>query len=74
MVRIVLKISVLKLRYPKGMTGRLPLCPIMDLAELIPKQLRDIRMQLWNILERREAFTSRSAEVRKFSLSVIYVS
>ena len=32
MVRIVLKITFLKLRYPKGVTGRLPLCPIMALA------------------------------------------
>ena len=32
MVRIVLKISFLKLRYPKGMIGRVPLCPIMALA------------------------------------------
>ena len=31
--------------------------------ELIPKQLRDIRMQLWNIPEQRESFTSLSAEV-----------
>ena len=28
MVRIVLKITFLKLRYPKGVTRRLPLCPI----------------------------------------------
>ena len=32
MVRIVLKITFLKLRYPKGVTGRLPLCPIMALV------------------------------------------
>ena len=32
MVRIVLKIAFLKLRYPKGLTGRIPLCPIMALA------------------------------------------
>ena len=32
MVRIVLKITFLKLRYPKVVTGRLPLCPIMALA------------------------------------------
>ena len=32
MVRIVLKITFLKLRYLKGVTGRLPLCPIMALA------------------------------------------
>ena len=31
MVRRVLKITFLKLRYPKGVTGRLPLCPIMAL-------------------------------------------
>ena len=31
MVRIVLKITFLKLRYPKGVTGRVPLCPIMAL-------------------------------------------
>ena len=31
MVRIVLKITFLKLRYPKGVTGRLLLCPIMAL-------------------------------------------
>ena len=31
--------------------------------ELIPKQLRDLRMQLWIIPELRESFTSRSAEV-----------
>ena len=31
MVRIVLKIAFLKLRYPKGLTGRVPLCPIMAL-------------------------------------------
>ena len=31
MVRIVLKITFLNLRYPKGVTGRLPLCPIMAL-------------------------------------------
>ena len=30
--------------------------------ELIPKQLRDIQLQLWNIPERRESFTSCSAE------------
>ena len=32
MVRIVLKITFLKLRYPKGVTGRVPLYPIMALA------------------------------------------
>ena len=32
MVRIVLKITFLKLRYPKGVTGRLLLCPIMALV------------------------------------------
>ena len=32
MVRIVLKLTFLKLRYPKGVTGRLPLTPIMALA------------------------------------------
>ena len=32
MVRIVLKITFLKLRYPKGVTGRVPLCPIMAIA------------------------------------------
>ena len=32
MVRIVLKITFLKLRYPKGVTGRLPLCPIKALV------------------------------------------
>ena len=31
MVCIVLKITFLKLRYPKGVAGRLPLCPIMAL-------------------------------------------
>ena len=31
MVRIVLKITFLKLKYPKGVTGTLPLCPIMAL-------------------------------------------
>ena len=31
-VRIVLKITFLKSRYPKGVTGRLLLCPIMALA------------------------------------------
>ena len=30
-VRIVLKITFLKLRYPKGVIGRLPLCAIMAL-------------------------------------------
>ena len=33
MVRIILKITFLKLRYPKGVTGRVPLCPIMALGE-----------------------------------------
>ena len=33
MVRIVLKITFLKLRYPKGVTERLPLCPIMALGK-----------------------------------------
>ena len=33
MVRIVLKITFLKLRYPKGLTGRVPLCPIMALGQ-----------------------------------------
>ena len=32
MVRIVLKITFLKLRYPKGVTGSVPLCPIMAVA------------------------------------------
>ena len=32
MVRIVLKITFLGLRYPKGVTGSVPLCPIMALA------------------------------------------
>ena len=32
MVRIVLKITFLNLRYPKGVTGRLPHCPIMALV------------------------------------------
>ena len=36
MVRIVLKITFLKLRYPKDATGRLPVCPIMALD--LPKQ------------------------------------
>ena len=31
MVRIVLRITLLKLRYPKGVIGRVPLCPIMAL-------------------------------------------
>ena len=31
--------------------------------ELIPLWLQNIRKQLWNIPERRESFTSRSAEV-----------
>ena len=31
MVRIVLKITFLELRYPKGVTGSVPLCPIMAL-------------------------------------------
>ena len=31
MVRIVLKITFLGLRYPKGVTGSVPLCPIMAL-------------------------------------------
>ena len=31
MVGIILKITFLKLRYPKGVTGRLLLCPIMAL-------------------------------------------
>ena len=30
--------------------------------ERIPKQLRGIQLQLWNISERRESFTSRFAE------------
>ena len=34
MVRIVLKINSLKLRYPTGVTGRLPLCPIMPLVHV----------------------------------------
>ena len=34
MVHIVLKITSLKLRHPKGVTGRLPLCPIMALARV----------------------------------------
>ena len=32
MVRIVLKITFLGLRYPKGVTGSVPLCPIMALG------------------------------------------
>ena len=32
MVRIVLKITFSGLRYPKGVTGSVPLCPIMALA------------------------------------------
>ena len=32
MVRIFLKTTVLKLTYPKGVTGRLPLCPIKALV------------------------------------------
>ena len=32
MVRIVLKITFLGLRYPKGVTGSVPLCPIMALV------------------------------------------
>ena len=32
-VRIVLKITFLGLRYPKGVTGSVPLCPIMALDE-----------------------------------------
>ena len=35
MVRIVLKIFFLKLRYPKGVTGKLPLCPVMTLDVLL---------------------------------------
>ena len=33
MVRIGLKITFLKLRYPKGVTGRLPLCPTQALVK-----------------------------------------
>ena len=33
MVRIVLKITFLGLRYPKGVTGSVPLCPIMALVK-----------------------------------------
>ena len=33
MVRIYLKITFFKLKYPKGATGRLPLCPIMALVK-----------------------------------------
>ena len=33
MVRIVLKITFLGLRYPKGVTGSVPLCPIMALDQ-----------------------------------------
>ena len=33
MVRIAVKITFLKLRYPKGVTGRVFLCPIMALEE-----------------------------------------
>ena len=33
MVRIVLKITFLELRYPKGVTGSVPLCPIMALNQ-----------------------------------------
>ena len=33
MVHIVLKITSLKLRHPKGVTGRLPLCPVMALVD-----------------------------------------
>ena len=35
MVRIVLKITFLGLRYPKGVTGGVPLCPIMALAYVL---------------------------------------
>ena len=34
MVGIVLKITFLELRYPKGVTGSVPLCPIMALDPL----------------------------------------
>ena len=34
MVRIVLKITFLELRYPKDVTGSVPLCPIMALEML----------------------------------------
>ena len=38
MVHIVLKITSLKLRHPKGVTGRLPLCPFMALARAYIKE------------------------------------
>ena len=34
MARIVLKITFLELRYPKGVTGSVPLCPIMALGSI----------------------------------------
>ena len=42
--------------------------------ELISKQLRDIRMQLWNIPEPCESFTSRSAEVTSFRIPQAKIS
>ena len=34
-----------------------------DISELIPNQLRDMQMQLWNIPDLHESLASRSAEV-----------
>ena len=49
MVRIVLKITFLKLRYPKGVTGRLPLCPIMALdMEYVEFMCRTIQILISN--------------------------
>ena len=45
MVRIVLKITFLGLRYPKGVTGGVPLCPIMALDFVCCRQILITRTQ-----------------------------
>ena len=50
MVRIVLKITFWGLRYPKGMTGSVPLCPIMALVKspLSTLMQRGRLLSFWN--------------------------
>ena len=60
MVRIVLKITFLKLRYPKGATGRLPLCRIMALDIINDKTQWNKGKSIWK--PKKESFSSFSSE------------
>ena len=65
MVCIVLKITFLKLRYPKGVTGRLPLCPIMAL-DMRKSYKRTKDDGLWKSKRREEIESEKGSSLQGF--------